>query len=86
MYWCLMRKRLGLVSDSDELEDRILHSDEKPMMKGYIVDVVMLTINGKLAAYKVIGVYDVILYVVKHVDDCLLCPDLAYFCIWFLNC
>lgn len=56
----LCSKKLGLVFDSDELENRILHSDENPMLKGYVVDVVMLTANGKPAAYKIIGLHDVI--------------------------
>lgn len=53
-------KKLGLLFDSDELEDKILHSEENPMRKAYYVDVVILTANGKPAAYKVISLHDVI--------------------------
>ena len=45
-------KKLGLLFDSDELENKILHSEENPMRKAYYVDVVILTANGKPAAYR----------------------------------
>ena len=53
-------KKLGLLFDSDELENKILHSEENPMRKAYYVDVVILTANGKPAAYKVLELHDVI--------------------------
>lgn len=53
-------KKLGLLFDSDELENKILHSEENPMRKAYYVDVVILTANGKPAAYKVLALHDVI--------------------------
>lgn len=53
-------RKLGLVFDTDELEDRILHSSQNPMLKGYVVDVIIQTAQGKPAAYKVMALHDVI--------------------------
>ncbi len=53
-------KHLGLVFDSDDLKEAILESEQNPMMKAYLVDVMMLFANGKPAAYKVIALHDVI--------------------------
>lgn len=53
-------KRLGLLFESDELEDKILHSEDNPLRKAYYVDVMILTANGKPAAYKVMELHDVI--------------------------
>ena len=38
----------------------IRHSDSNPTKKAYLVDVVLLTVNGKIAAYKVMALHDVI--------------------------
>lgn len=56
----ISEKRLGLVFDTDDLRDEILRSDDNPMKKGYIVDVVVLTASGKPAAYKILNLHDVI--------------------------
>ena len=53
-------KRLGLLFDSDELEEKILHSEDNPMRKAYYVDVMILTANGKPAAYKIMALHDMI--------------------------
>lgn len=53
-------KKMGLVFDTDELRDKILRSDDNPMKKGYVVDVVVLTAAGKPAAYKILNLHDVI--------------------------
>ena len=46
--------------DSDTLEDDILRSAQNPMLKGYIVDVIVQTVQGKPAAYKIMALHDVI--------------------------
>lgn len=53
-------RKLGLVFDSDTLEDDILRSAQNPMLKGYIVDVIVQTVQGKPAAYKIMALHDVI--------------------------
>ena len=53
-------RKLGLVFDSDLLEDEILRSAQNPMLKGYIVDVIVQTVLGKPAAYKIMALHDVI--------------------------
>lgn len=53
-------RKLGLVFDSDTLEDDILRSAQNPMLKGYIVDVIVQTVLGKPAAYKIMALHDVI--------------------------
>ena len=53
-------RKLGLVFDSDILEDEILRSAQNPMLKGYIVDVIVQTVLGKPAAYKIMALHDVI--------------------------
>ena len=54
------KKKVGVVFETDELKERILNSDENPAKKAYLVDVVVQTIDGKLAAYKVTALHDVI--------------------------
>lgn len=54
------KKKVGVVFETDELKERILNSDENPARKAYLVDVVVQTIDGKLAAYKVVALHDVI--------------------------
>lgn len=53
-------RKLGLVFDSDTLEDDILRSAQNPMLKGCIVDVIVQTVQGKPAAYKIMALHDVI--------------------------
>lgn len=53
-------KKMGLVFDSDELRNKILRSDDNPMKKGYVVDVIVLTASGKPVAYKILNLHDVI--------------------------
>lgn len=54
------KKKVGVVFETDELKERILNSDENPAKKAYLVDVVVQTIDGRLAAYKVVALHDVI--------------------------
>ncbi len=54
------KKKVGVVFETDDLKERILNSDENPAKKAYLVDVVVQTIDGKLAAYKVTSLHDVI--------------------------
>ena len=53
-------KKVGLLFETDELKARILHSDENPTKIGYFVDVVVLTCQNRLAAYKVTALHDMI--------------------------
>lgn len=53
-------RQIGLTFENDELRKEILHSDKNPLNNLYIVDVVTMTVNGKLAAYKVIALHDVL--------------------------
>lgn len=53
-------RKLGVVFETDELKERILHSDENPAKKAFLVDVVVLTCGGKPAAYKVMALHDVV--------------------------
>lgn len=53
-------RKLGLVFDSETLEDDILRSAQNPILKGYIVDVIVQTVQGKPAAYKIMALHDVI--------------------------
>ncbi len=53
-------KKLSVVFESDDLRSRILFSDENPAIKAFLVDVVVQTIDGRPAAYKVLELHDVI--------------------------
>lgn len=53
-------RKLGLVFDTDELENEILHSEQNPTLKGYVVDVIVQTAQGRPAAYKIMALHDVI--------------------------
>ena len=53
-------KKLAVVFETDELKERILHSDPNPTKKAFLVDVVLQTVNGKTVAYKVMALHDVI--------------------------
>lgn len=56
----LSSKKLGVVFETDELKERILNSEYNPAKKAFLVDVELLTAGGKLAAYKVLALHDVI--------------------------
>lgn len=56
----ISKKKVGVVFETDELKERILYSDENPTKKAFLVDVVVQTVNGKLAAYKVMALHDVV--------------------------
>lgn len=53
-------KKVSLLFDSEELKSKILFSEANPTQKGFQVDVKVQTINGRLSAYKVIALYDII--------------------------
>lgn len=53
-------KKVSLLFDSDELKSAILFSETNPTQKGFQVDVKVQTINGKLSAYKVVALHDII--------------------------
>lgn len=53
-------KKVALLFDSEELKSDILFSETNPTQKGFQVDVKVQTINGKLTAYKVIALHDII--------------------------
>lgn len=56
----LSPRPLAVVFESDELKRRILHDFENPTKNGYLVDVTILSANGRAAAYKVMQLHDVI--------------------------
>lgn len=53
-------RKLGLLFNSEELKSRILYSDVNPTKIGYLVDVVAMVANDKMAAYKVTALHDMI--------------------------
>jgi len=55
-------KRINLCFETDELKMTILNSDNNPIKKIFLVDVVVQTINGKIAAYKVTSLHDIMDY------------------------
>lgn len=55
----LFPRPLPLLFDSDELKRSILGHEENPTQQAYQVDVVLQTINGKPAAYKVVALHDI---------------------------
>lgn len=54
------KRAVCLLFESDELKNRILYMDENPTKKAFYVDVVLMNANGKLAAYKVTALHDII--------------------------
>lgn len=56
----ISKRKLGVVFETDELKEKILHSDSNPTKKAFLVDVVVQTSGGKLAAYKVMALHDVV--------------------------
>ncbi len=56
----LSNKPLPVVFETDELKCQILNNDENPTKQAYLVDVVIQTIGGKPAAYKVMDLYEII--------------------------
>lgn len=52
-------KKINLCFGSDELKAKILKSDNNPIKKVFLVDVVAQTVSGRLAAYKVIALHDI---------------------------
>jgi hypothetical protein len=53
-------RALALLFDSKVLEDEILRSDINPIKSAYYVDVMILTAQGRPAAYKVMALHDII--------------------------
>lgn len=53
-------KRVNLLFASDYLRDAILYSDDNPTRKAYQVDVSTKTMAGKIVAYEVTALHDVI--------------------------
>lgn len=53
-------RAVGLLFETDDLKMRILHMDENPTKKAFYVDVVPMYVNGRLAAYKVTALHDII--------------------------
>lgn len=56
----ISKNKMAVVFETDELKEMILHSDSNPTKKAFLVDVVLQTVNGKIAAYKVMALHDVI--------------------------
>lgn len=56
----ISKRKVGVVFANDDLKERILNLDENPTKKAFLVDVSVMKINDKLAAYNVIALHDVI--------------------------
>ena len=56
----ISKKRIAVVFETDELKEKILHSDSNPVKHAFLVDVEVQTVNEKIAAYKVLSLYDII--------------------------
>jgi len=55
-------KRINLCFESEKLKMTILNSDNNPIKKIFLVDVVVQTVNGNIAAYKVTALHDIMDY------------------------
>lgn len=53
-------KPLSLVFETDELKCQILNNDDNPTKQAYLVDVVIQTVGGRAAVYKVMALHDII--------------------------
>lgn len=56
----ISRKKLSVIFDSEDLKDNILRIDENPTRKGFIVDVSVMTAEGKTAVYKVLKLHEIV--------------------------
>ena len=56
----LSSRPFPVVFETDELKYQILSNDDNPTKQAYLVDVVIQTIGGKLAVYKVTALHDVV--------------------------
>lgn len=56
----ISKKKLPVLFQTDELKKEILNSDCNPVKKAFFVDVEVQTANGKMVAYKVIALHDII--------------------------
>lgn len=61
----ISKKKIGIVFETDDLKSCILNSEYNPAKKAFLVDVVVQTVNEKLAAYKVMALHDTI-----DLDEC----------------
>ena len=52
-------KRVGVVFASDELKEKILHSDDNPTKRAYQVDVETLFVENRLVGYNVLALHDI---------------------------
>lgn len=52
-------KRVGVVFSSDELKEKILHSDDNPTKRAYQVDVETLFVENRLVGYNVLALHDI---------------------------
>lgn len=56
----LCPKDLSVYFDTEDLKREILESIENPIRQAYVVDVIMQTINGKPASYKVMDLHEIL--------------------------
>lgn len=56
----ITRRKVGLLFDDDEIKNQVLHMDGNPTKKAFYVDVSLMYANGKLAAYRVTRLHDII--------------------------
>ena len=53
-------KAIGLLFENDDIKTEMLHMDSNPVKKAFYVDVALMHANGKLAAYKVLKLHDIV--------------------------
>ncbi|MCE5346899.1 MAG: hypothetical protein LLG13_11525 [Bacteroidales bacterium] len=54
----ISKSAVNIVFDDEGLNEEMLHGDFNPNETVYVVDVIPQTVNGKLAAYKIIKLHD----------------------------
>ena len=53
-------KKVNLLFASEDIRDRILHSNDNPTHKGYYIDVKVHFSTGRVAAYEILKIHDII--------------------------
>ena len=54
----ISKKPLNITFESDEIKEKMLHSDINPFNVAYVVDVKIQTIQEKPAAYKIVKLHN----------------------------
>ena len=56
----LSKKPMNIIFDSEEIKERMLHSDVNPFNTAYVVDVKIMTVREQPVAYKVVKLHELI--------------------------